>query len=79
MRGWGGLMAPAGTPKEIVDKINAEVRRALEKPDIAQKLLGVGMEPPPPMPAAAFGTFIKDDIARWTALVEAVGLEKLRE
>jgi len=79
MPGWGGLMAPAGTPKEIVDKINAEVRRALEKPDIAQKLLGVGMEPPPPMPAAAFGTFIKDDIARWTALVEAVGLEKLRE
>jgi hypothetical protein len=37
------------------------------------------MEPPPPMPAAAFGTFIKDDIARWTALVDAVGLEKLRE
>jgi tripartite-type tricarboxylate transporter receptor subunit TctC len=79
MPGWGGLMAPAGTPREIVDKINAEVRRALEKPDIAQKLLGVGMEPPPPMPPAAFGTFIRDDIARWTALVDAVGLEKLRE
>jgi len=79
MPGWGGLMAPAGTPKEIVDKINAEVRRALEKPDIAQKLLGVGMEPPPPTDAPAFGAFIRDDIARWTALVDAVGLEKLRE
>jgi tripartite-type tricarboxylate transporter receptor subunit TctC len=79
MPGWGGLMAPAGTPREIVDKINAEVRRAVQDPKIAQKLLGVGMEPPPPMTATAFGAFIKEDIARWTALVDAVGLEKLRE
>jgi hypothetical protein len=37
------------------------------------------MEPPPAMPAAAFGDFIKEDIARWTAMVDAVGLEKLKE
>src|SRR4029077_455747 len=65
MPGWGGLMAPAGTPKEVVDKINAEVQRAVQRPEIAQKLLSVGMEPPPPMSAAGFGGFIKDDIARW--------------
>jgi tripartite-type tricarboxylate transporter receptor subunit TctC len=79
MPGWGGLMAPAGTPKAIVDKINAEVARAVARPEIAQKLLSVGMEPPPAMPAEAFRAFIKDDIARWTALVDMVGLEKLRE
>jgi tripartite-type tricarboxylate transporter receptor subunit TctC len=79
MPGWGGLMAPAGTPKEVVDKINAEVRRALAKPEIAAKLLGVGMEAPPPMGADAFGAFIKEDIARWTALVDAVGRDKLTE
>jgi tripartite-type tricarboxylate transporter receptor subunit TctC len=79
MPGWGGLMAPAGTPKPIVDKINAEVQRALQDPKIAQKLLAVGMEPPPTMPAAAFGAFIKEDIARWTRMVDAVGLEKLKE
>ncbi|HEY4919389.1 MAG TPA: tripartite tricarboxylate transporter substrate-binding protein, partial [Xanthobacteraceae bacterium] len=78
MPGWGGLMAPAGTPKPIVDKINADVARALQDPDVAKKLLAVGMEPPPPMTAAAFGAFIRDDIARWTAQVDAVGLEKLR-
>jgi len=72
-------MAPAGTPKAIVDKINAEVARAVARPEIAQKLLSVGMEPPPAMPAEAFRAFIKDDIARWTALVDMVGLEKLRE
>ena len=54
MPGWGGLMAPAGTPKAIVDKINAEVQRAVQDPKVAEKLLAVGMEPPPAMPAAAF-------------------------
>jgi tripartite-type tricarboxylate transporter receptor subunit TctC len=79
MPGWGGLMAPAGTPKPIVDKINAEVQRALQDPKVAQKLLAVGMEPPPTMPAAAFGAFIKEDIARWSRMVDAVGIEKLKE
>jgi tripartite-type tricarboxylate transporter receptor subunit TctC len=79
MPGWGGLMAPAGTPKDVVDKINGEVQRAVQDPAVAQKLLAVGMEPPPAMSAAGFGTFIKDDIARWTALVDAVGVDKLKE
>jgi tripartite-type tricarboxylate transporter receptor subunit TctC len=79
MPGWGGLMAPAGTPQPIVDKINAEVQRALQDPKVAEKLLAVGMEPPPAMPADAFGAFIKEDIARWTGMVDAVGLEKLKE
>jgi tripartite-type tricarboxylate transporter receptor subunit TctC len=79
MPGWGGLMAPAGTPKPIVDKIDAEVQRALQDPKVAQKLLAVGMEPPPTMPAAAFGAFITEDIARWTSMVDAVGIEKLKE
>ena len=72
-------MAPTSTPKDVIAKINAEVQRALQDPKVAQKLLGVGMEAPPPTSAAEFGTFIRDDIARWTGLVDAVGLEKLRD
>ena len=79
MPGWGGLMAPAGTPKAIVDKINAAVQDAVKDPKVAEKLLAVGMEPPPAMPAAAFADFIKEDIARWTGMVDAVSLEKLKE
>src|SRR5215831_12048488 len=79
MSGWGGLMAPAGTPRPIVDKINAEVQRAVARPEIAAKLLGVGMEPPPAMPPDGVGGFIRDDIARWTGLVDAVGRDKLKE
>jgi tripartite-type tricarboxylate transporter receptor subunit TctC len=79
MPGWGGLMAPAGTPKRIVDRINADVQSAVQDPKVAEKLLAVGMEPPPRMAASAFGDFIKEDIARWTSMVDAVGLENLQE
>jgi tripartite-type tricarboxylate transporter receptor subunit TctC len=79
MPGWGGLMAPAGTPKPVVDKINAAVQDAVKDPKVAEKLLAVGMEPPPAMPADAFAGFIKEDIARWTGMVDAVGLEKLKQ
>jgi tripartite-type tricarboxylate transporter receptor subunit TctC len=76
--GWGGLIAPAGTPKPIVDKLNAEVQRALDQTELRQRLINVGMEPPPRMTSAQFGEFIAADIARWTAVVTAVGLDKLQ-
>jgi tripartite-type tricarboxylate transporter receptor subunit TctC len=79
MPGWGGFLAPAHTPKEIVQKLNAEMRRAVLKPDVQQRLLTVGMETPPAYAPAQVGEFIGNDVARWTQLVEAVGLEKLRE
>jgi tripartite-type tricarboxylate transporter receptor subunit TctC len=76
MPGWGGLMAPKGTPQAVLDKIAAEVRRAAQKPEIQKKLLAVGMEPV--ATPVDFGQFIKDDIARWTRLVDDVGLDKLQ-
>jgi tripartite-type tricarboxylate transporter receptor subunit TctC len=79
MPGWGGFLAPANTPKEIVQKLNGEMRRAVLKPDVQQRLLTVGMETPPAYAPTQVGDFIRNDVARWTHLVEAVGLEKLRE
>src|SRR4029077_8559458 len=77
MPGWGGFLAPAGTPKEIVGKLNAEIGRAVRKGDVQARLLTVGMETPPALAPAQVAEFIRDDVARWTRLVEAVGLEKL--
>ncbi len=79
MPGWGGFLAPAGTPKDIVDKLNGEIRRVLQKPAVQQKFAALGMEPPPPYTSAQFGEFVRNDVARWTEFVNAVGLEKLRE
>jgi tripartite-type tricarboxylate transporter receptor subunit TctC len=79
MPGWGGFLAPARTPKGIVQKLNAEMQRAVAKPEVQARLLTVGMETPPTLAPAAVADFIRDDVARWTRLVDAVGLEKLRE
>jgi tripartite-type tricarboxylate transporter receptor subunit TctC len=78
MPGWGGLLAPAGTPADIVEKLNREVQRAVTRPDLQQRLITVGMEPPPPYAPAEFRTFVENDITRWTRFVAAVGVEKLK-
>src|SRR5262249_32730546 len=73
MPGWGGFLAPAGTPKEIVQKLNAEIGRAVRKPDVQERLLTLAME----SARAQAAEFTRDDVAGGTRLVEAVGLEKL--
>ena len=78
MPGWGGLIAPAGTPKDILGKLNLEIRHAVARSDIQQRLIDVGMEPAPPYSPGELKDFIRDDIARWTKFVAAIGIEKLR-
>jgi tripartite-type tricarboxylate transporter receptor subunit TctC len=77
MPGWGGLFATAGTPADVIDKINQEVQRAVLKPESQKRLIAAGMETPPPMDAATFKAFVEDDIKRWTEFVNAVGIDKL--
>jgi tripartite-type tricarboxylate transporter receptor subunit TctC len=79
MPGWGGFLAPARTPKAVVQKLNDEIARAVRKPDVQARLLTVGMETPPGYQPDEVAEFIRGDVARWTKLVEAVGLEKLRD
>jgi len=77
MPGWGGFLAPAGTPKAVVQKLNAEIARAVRKPEVQARLLTVGMETPPMLVPAEVADFVRNDVARWTELVEAVGRDKL--
>jgi tripartite-type tricarboxylate transporter receptor subunit TctC len=78
MPGWGGWITAAGTPKDVVEKLNAEVQRTVAIPEVRQRLIAVGMEPPPTYGPAQVGAFIARDIERWMKFVEAVGADKLK-
>lgn len=76
LSGWNGLLAPAGTPKPVLDKINAGVRQALGDADVRSRLVTLGQEFLD-LDVEGFKRFVRDDVARWTKLVEAIGREKL--
>jgi tripartite-type tricarboxylate transporter receptor subunit TctC len=59
---WGGISAPAGTPQAIVDKLNGEVRKALDMPAIREKLQHLGVQAEPMSPHE-FAKFFADDVA----------------
>ena len=64
---WVGLFAPAGTPREIVDRLNSEINRIIRDPDIASKLDQQGIVPAGG-PPAALGSLVSAEIKRWTAV-----------
>jgi tripartite-type tricarboxylate transporter receptor subunit TctC len=71
---WFGLMAPKGTPKAIVDKINADVREVLKMPDVLSRLSTVGSLPSPNAPAE-FDAIIKRDEQVYAELFKKAGVE----
>ncbi|ALM82114.1 tripartite tricarboxylate transporter substrate binding protein [Bordetella sp. N] len=66
---WYGLLAPAGTPPAIVDKLNAAVRAALANPEANKKLQGFGAEPAPSSPQE-LAALIASDRTKWTDLIQ---------
>jgi tripartite-type tricarboxylate transporter receptor subunit TctC len=68
---WYGLLAPAGTPKPIVAKLNAEMRRILALP-LGERLAAIEMVASSP---EELGTFIRSEIDRWTPLIKKLGLK----
>ena len=69
---WNGLMAPANTPKPIIDKLNAEIHKALDAPDMKERLRAQGFEPSPGTPEQ-FGALIRSEIDRWAKVVKTSG------
>ena len=70
---WQGLIAPAGTPADVVTKINAELNRALQLPDVKERIGNLGVEFAPNAPPQ-FATDIKADIAKWDQLIRSLGI-----
>ena len=70
---WFALLAPAGTPKEAVARLDAEVKSALQAPDVAERLRGLGYESFY-MPSDELGAFLKSDLEKWTKVIRAAGI-----
>jgi tripartite-type tricarboxylate transporter receptor subunit TctC len=70
---WYGIVAPAGTPDAVVQRLNAEMRHALSAPDLVAKLAHEGAEPWPTSPVE-FKDIIVADMARWGKLIRENGI-----
>jgi tripartite-type tricarboxylate transporter receptor subunit TctC len=71
---WFGLVAPAGTPREIVQKLNAEAMRILAMPDVRERFLSQGVEPVGSTPEQ-FGEHIKSQMTKWAKVVQDAGVK----
>jgi tripartite-type tricarboxylate transporter receptor subunit TctC len=72
--GWFGFFAPAKTPKGIVDLLNASINKALQSPDVAEKLSKVGIDPATGTPEE-FARIVAADYAKWGPVVKASGFK----
>jgi tripartite-type tricarboxylate transporter receptor subunit TctC len=71
-----GVLAPAGTPKEIVDLLQREIAAILKLPDVNEKVLALGFEPSGITPAE-FAAYIKAEIAKWRKVIEEAKIPKI--
>ena len=70
---WYGLLAPAATPRPVIDKLNAEVGRVLALPEIRERLTSQGMEPFTSTPDA-FATLIRADAAKYASVIRSANI-----
>ena len=72
---WQGYFGPAGMPKEIVTRLNAEIRKIVEKPEIKAQLATLGMDAFSGTPEQ-LGTFVNEQLVLWEKLIREAGIEK---
>jgi tripartite-type tricarboxylate transporter receptor subunit TctC len=72
--GWFILGAPAGMPREIITRLNAETVRALAIPEVRERMLASGNEPVSSSPEE-LGAFIRDEIAKWAKVIKVAGVK----
>ena len=71
--GWFGLLAPAATPKPIVERLSADANRVLADPDVHSRMIALGADPRGTTPED-FARFIRDDQAKWAKLMREAGI-----
>ena len=70
---WYGVLAPAGTSQEVINRLNGEIARVMHSPDMKDRLAGEGAEPVSSTPVE-FAAFIKTEIAKWGKVIRGAGI-----
>ena len=70
---WVGIFAPAGTPKEIVNRLNSEIAKIVRVPGVRERLAGLGAEPVGDT-SEHFAAYIKTELAKWSKVAKAAGI-----
>ncbi|GAO22362.1 extra-cytoplasmic solute receptor [Alicycliphilus sp. B1] len=70
---WQGVMVPAGTPEPVVQRLNAEINKALQNPGLREKLAVQGAEPLGSS-VQEYGAYLRKELARWASVVKATGI-----
>jgi tripartite-type tricarboxylate transporter receptor subunit TctC len=71
---WAGVIAPAGTPKEIVNRVSSEIQRILRDPAMREQLSKLGYEAVGSTPAE-YETFFREEVARWAKVIKDAGIK----
>lgn len=72
---WFGVLAPAGTPREIITKLHAGVVRALQEPEVKKRFIDDGGEATPSSSPEEFGALIRSELAKWAKVVKDAGVK----
>jgi len=72
--GWYGLVVPAGTPRDVTARLNAETLRVLKSADLLEQFRQQGYEPVGNTPAEA-SAYIRSEVARWSQVIRDAGIE----
>lgn len=72
---WNGVVAPAGTPKEIVVRLNADIRRALSAADVRERYAALGMEPFKESTPESFGAYMRAETVKWGGVIKTAKIK----
>jgi tripartite-type tricarboxylate transporter receptor subunit TctC len=72
---WNIILAPAGTPQPIVNKLNAAVNESLDDPKVIDSLKKAGVDPTPGSTPASTGEFVRTELAKWAPIIKASGAQ----
>ncbi|MDP3699721.1 MAG: tripartite tricarboxylate transporter substrate-binding protein [Hylemonella sp.] len=73
--GWNGLFAPAGTPPEVVARVNRDLESVLSQPEVVQKMMSLGSIAAQRMSVAEFDAFMRGERERWASVVKTIGVQ----